>query len=504
MAVPEPTEVAPWYLRNITQALALDSATGNVYVRTDAQIDIGNVGNIIIGNVAVSSLGNVDISGTELPVTVVGNVSVTQATSPWVVSGNVNAQVSGSVTSSFGSTNVDAFGRLRVSNPYTLFDSKTRYYDHGQFSNTTSGTANVVYSANSSSYDLNVGTASGDKVYNQSFLNFMYQPGKSLLVFESFCLNPKKANLRQRVGYFTWQNGIYFQVAGAAVDGTDKAFVIRSSSSGTIVENVVYQSAWNGDPLDGTGASGITLDITKVQIFWCDIEWLGVGSVRCGFVVDGQLITCHTFNHANTADIPGETDNTTTYMTTGTLPLRYEIENTGATDGNSRLRQICQTVLSEGGFADSTSVETAGTGTNNISLTTGGTYYPIVSIRLASGRTESIVVPSQVDILGVGESYFRWKLLRNATLTGATWANTSSSGTIQIDFGAQGNAVTDGTEIASGYAFSRSVSEIAGDGLFYGQLGRTIGNVSDTITLAVSASQNSKQLFAQLGWEELT
>jgi hypothetical protein len=48
------------------------------------------------------------------------------------------------------------------------------------------------------------------------------------------------------------------------------------------------------------------------------------------------------------------------------------------------------------------------------------------------------------------------------------------------------------------------VSEITGDGLFYGQLGRTIGNVSDTITLAVSASQNSKQLFAQLGWEELT
>lgn len=490
---PNPSQVSPWYLRNITQALALDQATGNVYVRTDAQFNIANA-NLVVSNVGVSSLGNVDISGNTMPVS--GTVSVTQGTTPWTVSGTV--------VSSFGTTNVDAFGRLRVSNPYTLFDSKSRFYDHQQFSNTTSGTANIVYNSNSGTFDLNVGSSSGDKVYNQSFLNFPYQPGKSLLVMETFSMNAKRSGLRQRVGYFTWQNGVYFQMAGDAADGTDKAFVIRSNSSGTIVENIVYQSNWNGDPLDGTGASGITLDPTLDQIFWVDIEWLGVGSVRCGFIIDGQFILCHTFNHANTANTPGETDNTTTYMTTACLPLRYEIENTGITNGSSRLRQICQTVLSEGGFNEVTRTESAGTDTSEITLTTADNYYPVVSIRLKAGRTEAIVVPSQVDILGIGEAYYRWILVRNASLTGATWADTSSTGTVEIDFGARGNAISGGTEIQSGFAFSRTNSQIIDGDIFKGQLGRTIGNVSDTVTLAVACSQNSKQIFAQLGWEELT
>lgn len=523
MAEPNPSQVSPWYLRNITQALALNETTGNVYIRTDAQVEIANVGNLVVSDVGVTSLGNVDISGSTMPVSgtisisslpeveikndagnpisISRTTSVNSVTNPIYVEGVNNA-------SFFAPTQSDAFGRLRVSNPYTLFDSKSRYYDHDQYSNTTSGTANVVYNGNSSTFDLNVDSASGSKVYNQTFLNFPYQPGKSLLVLETFSMNSKKSGLRQRVGYFTWQNGIYFQMAGTAVDGTDKAFVIRSNSSGSVVENTVYQNAWNGDRLDGLGGatnpSGITLDPTLDQIMWIDIEWLGVGSVRCGFVIDGQFIVCHTFNHANTANTPGETDNTTTYMTTACLPLRYEIENTGATGSSSRLRQICQTVMSEGGFNESTRTETAGTDTSEITLSTADVYYPIVSIRLAAGRTEAIVVPSQVDIMGVGEAYLRWKLVRNATLTGATWANTSSTGTVQIDFGAQGNGISGGTEIQSGFAFSRTNIQIIDGDIFKGQLGRTIGNVSDTLTLAIASTQNSKQLFGQLGWEEIT
>lgn len=512
MAQPNPTEVAPWYLRNITQALALDETSGNVYVRTDAQVEIGNVGNLVISDVGVTSLGNVDISGNTMPVSgeisVAGTVAVTQGTDPWTVDGNVNAVVSGTVVSTLAGSNLDAFGRLRVSNPYTLFDSKTRYYDHGQFSNTTSGTANVTYDANASVFNLNVDSASGSKVYNQSFLNFPYQPGKSLLIMETFSMNAKKSGLRQRVGYFTWQNGIYFQMAGTATDGTDKALVIRSSSTGSTVENIVYQNAWNGDRLDGLGGatnpSGITLDPTLDQILWIDIEWLGVGDVRCGFIIDGVFILCHTFHHANTANTPGETDNTTTYMTTATLPLRYEIENTGATGSSSSLRQICQTVLSEGGYNEVTTTESAGTGLSEVTLSTGGTYYPVVSIRLAAGRTEAVVVPNQVDIMGLGEAYFRWKILKNPTLTGATWAGTSSTGTIQYDTGARGNAVTGGTEIQSGFAFSRQNTFLSDGNFFKDQIGRTIGNVSDVITLAIAASQNSKQLFAQIGWEEIT
>ena len=90
---PNPSEVAPWYLRNITQALALNSATGNVYVRTDAQLTLDNVGNVIVSDVSVQELGNVDISGNTMPVS--GNVTVFQGTNPWTVTGNVTASLTG-------------------------------------------------------------------------------------------------------------------------------------------------------------------------------------------------------------------------------------------------------------------------------------------------------------------------------------------------------------------------------------------------------------------------
>jgi len=414
MAVPEPTEVAPWYLRNITQALALDESTGNVYVRTDADISIANA-NITVGNVGITSFGNIPITGNTLPVTIDNaNIEVTQGTSPWVVSGtvtstlsgnlagitgnvtvvdgggsitvdgtvnigtmpNVNATVSGNVgVSSFGNIDItgnalpitgnvnatldsnanviisgfsgqtaDAFGRLRVSNPYTLFDTQNRYYDHEQYSSSLTGTANVVYEANSSSFMCNVGTTSGDSVLRETVRVFPYQPGKSLLVLSSFCFNSPKPNLTQRTGFFDADNGVFFEAAGATLN-----MVIRSSSTGSIVEDRIPQSSWNGDPLDGTGPSGISLDVALTQIWYCDIEWLGVGSVRVGFIINGQYITCHTFNHANTPNT-GTTDNTTTYMTTATLPLRCEITNTGTTGSASMLRQICASVISEGGF----------------------------------------------------------------------------------------------------------------------------------------------------------
>jgi hypothetical protein len=114
MAVPDPSEVAPWYLRNITQALALDEDTGNVYVRTDAQVNIANA-NVIISDITVDALGNIDISGNTMPIS--GNVTVFQGTDPWTVAGNVGI-TGGNVATTIGGTNLDAFGRLRVSEPY--------------------------------------------------------------------------------------------------------------------------------------------------------------------------------------------------------------------------------------------------------------------------------------------------------------------------------------------------------------------------------------------------
>jgi hypothetical protein len=424
--------------------------------------------------------GTVELGANTL--TALETITVNQGTNPWTVTGNVNASIIGNSTFTLGTGSTDAFGRLRTSQPYTLFDSRARYYDHNEFSNVNATGGTVVYDANSSTYQLNVTTANGSSVIRETKRVFPYQPGKSLLVLATFCMNTPKINLRQRVGYFTTNNGIYFEN-----DGTYNYLVIRSYSSGALVEDRVRQDAWD-NPFAG-------LNVDRTQIFWTDIEWLGVGSVRCGFVINGAYVLCHTFHHANVAG------NTTTYMTTATLPVRYEITNTAGTTGVSMMRQICSTVISEGGYNAFTYSETAGRGTSVLRLVTAGTYYPVVSIRLASTRLDAIVLPRQVDVLSPTVNYYRWKLVLNPTLTGDNWAGTSTSGTVEYDIAA--TAISGGIELQAGYVSSRELSELGADAFAF-QLGRTLAGVSDIVTLAMAATSNNADVLAQIGWQEIT
>ena len=455
--------------------------SGNVNIGTmpnvNANITGGNVN--VSGNVGVSSLGNISLAGNALPIT--GNVNAT-------LDSNANVVISG-----FGGATADAFGRLRVSNPYTLFDTLSRYYDHGQFDSAITGTGNVTYVEAQSSFQLSVGSSVGDSVIRETKRVFPYQPGKSQLTLNSFCFNTPKTNLRQRVGMFGASNGVFFEN-----DGTYNYMVIRSGSTG--VEERVRQDAWNGDRLNGAGGtnnpSGITLNPALTQIFYSDVEWLGVGSVRVGFIINGQYIICHTFNHAN------QSGNTKVYMTTASLSLRYEITNTGATAGSSMMTQICSTVISEGGYTNYGVTEGAGTGINEKRLSLANTYYPIVSIRLAPGRLDSIVLPTQLDFLSTSVNYYQYKLLLNGTLTGATWAGTSSTGTVQYDLAA--TALTGGTQVQSGYLDARSQLELSALNFFQFQLGRTIAGVSDILTLVLATTSPNADVLAQLAWQELT
>lgn len=490
MATPDPTEVAPWYLRNITQALELNESTGQVFVRTSALGNI-SIGNISIGNVGITSLGNVDITGNTLPVTVAsGNVTVLQGTSPWVITGNTNVAVTGgNVATTIGGTNLDAFGRLRVSNPYTLFDSQNRYLDGGQFSNATATGGTITYVPAESSFDLAVNGTSGSSVINQSYTVQPYQPGKSLLVMNTFAMGTLKANCRQRVGYFTGNDGVYFEA-----DGTTLNLVIRSSSSGSLTEERIPQSSWNGDPLDGAGASGITLDPTLTQIFWCDIEWLGVGNVRAGFIINGVFIVCHTFQHANQAG------NTRVYMTTATLNPRYEIVNTGATSGATTLKQICSTVISEGGFDPVATVNYVTNGTTATRISSGNTLTALASIRLNPAYPDAVVSPSQVDLLLLDVRYGQYQLIENATFT-ATWSNVTNS---VVQTAVHSNTITDGTVVFAGLTSSRDEVEIQEAVRKRLQLKRDVNGNPVTLTLAVSYTSSNSDILYKLGWEEIT
>ena len=392
---------------------------------------------------------------------------------------------------SIGGTSADAFGRVRVSPPVTLFDSQNRYAKSADFDEALSGSATVTHSADESSVLLNVTSASGDKVIRETKRVFAYQPGKSLLVMNTFVMPTAHANLRCRVGYYGVNNGVFFER-----DGTTLKMMRRSYTTGVVTDHAVTQANWNGDKLDGTGPSGLTIDTTKAQIFWQDFEWLGVGSVRTGFVINGVFIVCHTFNHANIL--------TTVYMTTAILPIRYEIENTGATDGSRIMKQICSTVISEGGYEKKTVLQTARTAT---AKTVGTTLVPLVSLRLDSNRLDSLVIPDGYNVLPLASSgtTFEIQLVKNATLTGPSWTQTSSD---NVEYDVSATAMTGGTVVDSVYVReSNNVSSSVANNRDYNfamQFGRTLAGVSDIYTIAARTISGSQTALATFSFWDLT
>lgn len=392
---------------------------------------------------------------------------------------------------SIGGTSADAFGRTRVSPPVTLFDSQNRYAKSADFDEAVSGSATVTHSADESSVLLNVTNASGDKVVRETKRVFAYQPGKSLLVMNTFVMPTAHANLRCRVGYFGVNNGVFFERSGTAL-----RMVRRTYTSGSPVDNVVAQADWNGDKLDGTGSSGLTLDTTKSQIFWQDFEWLGVGSVRTGFVINGKFIVCHTFNHANILAL--------VYMTTAILPIRYEIENTGATDGSRTMKQICSTVISEGGYEKKTVLQTARMTT---ATTVGTTLVPLLSLRLDSNRLDSIVIPDGYRVLpsAVAATDFEIQLVKNATLTGPSWAQTTSD---NVEYDVTASAITGGVVVDSVYVKESNLATSAvsnnGEYNWAMQFGRTLAGVSDTYTLAARTLSGTQSAIATFSFWDLT
>lgn len=399
---------------------------------------------------------------------------------------------------SIGGTNVDAFNRLRVSNPLTMFDSSHRYADNNLWANSTSGSTSIAFNANQGLVDLTVGSASGDKIIRETIKVFSYQPGKSLLVMNTFIFGAAKANLRQRVGYFGAANGLYFER-----EGTDLYFVERSSVTGLLVNTRVPQSQWNQDPLDGTGPSGITLDASKSQILYMDIEWLGLGTCRLGFIINGQFIPAHNFNHANLT--------TTTYITTASLPLRYEIENLGVTESWSTLKQVCSTVISEGGYELRGAQLSAGTPiTTPRTLTTAGTLYPIVSIRLSVSRLDAIVILTAISILGItNNANYKWSVVASGTTTGGAWISAGANSAVEYNLTGTAFTVGTGRVLATGYFQGSnqgaSSVDILKEALFTTQLERNpFTPIAYEVTLVCTASGNGDQVLGSVDWEEIS
>lgn len=398
-------------------------------------------------------------------------------------------------------TSVDSFGRARTSQPYTLFDSFHRYSDNGEKVTANTATATHTFNANTASVDCTVDTTSGAYVYRESNKVFAYQPGKSLQCLMTFVMNPAKANLRQRVGYFGTDNGFFLERSGTS----GVFFVKRSKVTGSVVNTQVTQSDWNIDKLDGTGPSLLTLNLDNPQILFIDLEWLGVGSVRMGFIIDGKLIHCHSFHHANS-----NTASKGAYMQTACLPVRLEIENTGATASNSTLKEICSTVISEGGYALTGKQHSIGVPVlTPKDIPVAGTFVPILSIRLKSDRLDAIVLPKGLSVMGIGNNTrIRYKVVNgnDIVLTGASWVNAHSTSAVEYDISA--TAYTGGTDVFQGYigVTNQATTPITiADDIFKYQLSRnSFTSNAHIFTIVATGAANGDDCLASIDWEEIS
>lgn len=199
------------------------------------------------------------------------------------------------VSPSITNPSADAFGRLRVSTPISIFDSKQNYDSQPLlFSTFTQNVGTVTYVNSQAASNVSSGLASNGRALRQTKRYFNYQPGKSQRILVTFNGNGFVNNAVKRIGYFDDNNGIFLQMAGSG-----PAAVVRSNTSGAPVDDVVPQANWNLDKLDGTGPSGITVDLTKAQILVIDFEWLGTGTIRLGFDIGQAIVYFHTFEQAN-------------------------------------------------------------------------------------------------------------------------------------------------------------------------------------------------------------
>jgi hypothetical protein len=343
----------------------------------------------------------------------------------------------------------------------------------------TAGGATTNFLTNASSLELKTTTASGDTVLRRTKQNFPYQAGKSLMILQSFVGAPLSSGLVQEVGFFNDQNGVMVRASGTTLQ-----FVIRSFTTGSVVENVVNQSEWNINTLP-------SLDFSKAQIFTADLEWLGVGRVRCGFVIDGEIKYCHEFKHANNIN--------SVYMQTAILPLSYRMTNSTAQASGRTLQQICCSVLSEGGYEPDGATYSISQSVSSIPNVSGERL--AAGIRMASGRTGNVILPTKIDVACATNDVVIWRLRLNPTVSGVTWA-AANNGRGNVETTVSATSISGGTVVNTGLVSQGQSVNLSIDTAIRLALGVNASGQSDTLMLTVD-SDSAAKVIGQIGWVEV-
>lgn len=403
-----------------------------------------------------------------------------------------------------GGPELDAFGRFRVSQPFTLL-SATQIYDNLPliYLESKSGTGGATHSVNLAETAMSVTAGGVGSVIRQTRQYYPYRAANSQLIMMTFVLGTCAAGVTKRVGYFDANNGLFLQQTS-----TGLSLVVRTYTSGQAADTPVAQSSWNLDTLDGSQSSsnptGLTLDATKAHIFWFEFQWLGTGRITWGFDLEGEMVPVHTIDNANAL--------TSVYMSTGSLPIRYELTNSdvgGGTYNAGTLKQICASVVREGA-PDEPGYETSASRGGTSATAADGTLTTLLAIRLSSTHIRATLVPRALQILNAGAVPVRYCLSLNPTTTGsfASWTSTGTG--LASEYSASVLPVTaTGTVLETGYiAASASAGpsrSFVGAGGLSASLDvlASIAGVSDVLCLSAAGIGNTAACYAALRWAEV-
>jgi hypothetical protein len=491
------------------------AALENINANVSGTVSIGTDGTVSLSATTLSALENttVTISGTPTvnigtipeveikndtgnPIPISKNTTVNSSANPIFVS----ADLVGSGERSGSLSNIDSKGRLKVQTQQTIFFNTFQYgketdvWDEATY---TGGSA--VLDAGYSNVRMDVTNAVGSRVIRQTRNTQRYTPGRQQSIAFAMRFQAPVVGVRRRIGMFnSTPDGFFFEDCGtrdAVTNLPQYACVVVNSGGATPTTERIYRADWNGDRLDGTGVSGITIDFAKQQLYMIDYEWYGAGSITFSVVINGLPRVIHTVQNGNRLYSP--------WCKTPFLPIRVEIENFGGTAGTHSLWQGSNSLLTEGTVEKLGIAESILTPLTGINMSSANTFYPIISIRLKATALQGIVLPSFFQAGTVDNTDIYFKLIRNATVNGTWVDHPDSNAFTQYNYTSTG-AITDGFELTSGLLTAGGASgPIALDQATVYQIGRSsLGTVSDTLTLAIAAKNANKNAVANLTWIE--
>lgn len=401
---------------------------------------------------------------------------------------------------SFNPDGLDAFGRLRTSQPVILLDSNFEYDKLPLiWDEVLSGSSTSVYLQDEQAIRLRTTASDGDRVIRQTRQYFRYQPGKSQVVYLTLVPGTGADGVIRRWGYYDDNNGLYF-----IQSGTTLGFGVRTSTSGVVVDNIDWSASFTEDKLDGTGPNEFVYDPTKTQLFAIDFQWLGVGQIRAFISQNGNNKIIHKIENANI--------NTAVYMQTANLPIRYEIQNVApAGAAENDMKQICSTIITEGGaFEPRSTLKSITIGTGKALSTTQFTHLLTLRPKLTyAGKTNRATINlKEFEIFfegGTGSNRVEYRIDYAASFTGTpSWVSAGSDSTVEYD--TSYTTVTTGTQIVTGIiGISNNVKVSVNNGLEnrYSLSLNILGTDSYTISISAKAAAGTVTAYPTFTWREI-